>query len=168
VVSGGIPTGVTLGVAYLYSLFIAQLTIRPLFKTGYRQLGGQAETSQSRWQPAAVGYLERALYTSAWVVGRPELAAVWLALKVAGQWGRWQVDRTLGTVQIQGRSVYNLFLLGSGLSLAFAFAGGLVVEPLAKGAYLDAIAIALGPVALTAFLSLLAAGRLEALGTPRG
>lgn len=51
---------------------------------------------------------------------------MWLALKVASQWKRWEGKE---------RGTYNVFLIGSGLSLAMAYLGAWVAArhaPLAK------------------------------------
>ena len=157
---------IPLVIAFGYSLLVGQLLIRPLFAIAYGQLGGATQTPSLRWQPAAVGYVERMLYTASWIAGRPELAAVWLALKVAGQWGRWQADRDLGHTQVTGRSVYNQFLLGSGLSLAYGVAGGMVFVYLANGDNADAVIAALAPVLLTILVTIGAVGRAQVLFPP--
>jgi len=73
-----------------------------------------------------VGIVERLLYTTAFLVNQPGFFAVWLALKVASQWKRWGGDE---------RATYNVFLIGSGLSLIMAFLGAWVAAghiPLTK------------------------------------
>ncbi|MBI2862113.1 MAG: hypothetical protein HYX89_04765, partial [Chloroflexi bacterium] len=69
------------------------------------------------WHAGLIGLLERFMYTSAVLVGRPEFIAVWLALKVAGQWAAWR-DPWLG------RPIYNLVLIGNALSIIFGAGGG--------------------------------------------
>jgi len=155
-------------IGFGYSLFGAQLALRPLFAVAYQQLGGLSARFAGPWHPAAIGYIERSLFTSAWLAGRPEFAAVWLALKVAGQWGRWQGDIDRGRIYVPGRAVYNLLLIGSGLSLMFAFAGGILIDRIANRAWIDAVAVATGPVLLTLFLWAMATGRFTALSTPKG
>ena len=71
-----------------------------------------------------VGVVERVLYTTSWLLGHPEFIAVWLALKVAGQWNRWSEDRD----GIPGRAFYNVFLIGSGLSILYGVTGALIVR----------------------------------------
>ena len=61
-----------------------------------------------------MGIVERSLYTTAILLNQPGFIAIWLALKVASQWTRWQ-DKERGT--------YNVFLIGNGLSLMIAFTG---------------------------------------------
>ena len=73
-----------------------------------------------------VGIVERLLYTTAFLLNQPGFVAVWLALKVASQWKRWQGEE---------RATYNVFLIGSGLSLIMAYLGAWVATghiPLTK------------------------------------
>ena len=53
-----------------------------------------------------------------------ELIGVWLAIKVASQWKGWsQGFKVSGATKITGREFANVFMTGTGLSRAFAFAG---------------------------------------------
>ena len=61
-----------------------------------------------------LGIVERGLYTTALLIGAPSWIAVWLALKVAAQWKRWQSDE---------RASYNVFLIGNAISVAFGILG---------------------------------------------
>ncbi len=61
-----------------------------------------------------MGILERFMYTTVLVIDQPAFIAVWLGLKVASQWKRWE-DTERGT--------YNVFLMGTALSLIIAFFG---------------------------------------------
>lgn len=62
-----------------------------------------------------LGIIERFLYTAAIIMGLPEWIPIWLGLKVAVSWKRWQDEKQRGT--------YNIFLIGSALSLIFGFLG---------------------------------------------
>ncbi len=72
-----------------------------------------------------VGHIERVLYFFAIYSGFTEFIAVWLALKVAGKWARWETGTTDNDEEKRdiGRVFYNTFLIGSGLSLGYAFVG---------------------------------------------
>ena len=85
------------------------------------------EPSLAARLPQLVGLVERSLYVASFQVGKPEFIAVWLALKVAGQWKRWEDGGTADGVEISGRLVYNLFLIGSGLSVAFGAVGAQLI-----------------------------------------
>lgn len=89
-----------------------------------------------RWHGTMVGVLEALLYTSAILLHKEGFIAVWLALKVAGQWGRWskdiecEVKTPEGTVRriVPGRTIYNIFIIGTGLMIAYGVAGGKIIE----------------------------------------
>jgi len=79
------------------------------------------------YTPIIVGLIERTLFFFSILFSYEEFIAVWLALKVAGQWKRWEDGFTLDTDDLEmknsGRVLYNIFLIGSGLSLGFAVMG---------------------------------------------
>jgi len=60
------------------------------------------------------------------MVGVPEWIAVWLAMKVAVSWTRWDAGE---------RATYNLFLIGNALSVIFGFIGAWIA--LGKLPFLD-------------------------------
>ncbi len=64
-----------------------------------------------------MGLVERLLYTTAFLLNQPGFVAVWLALKVASQWELWKGKE---------RGTYNVFLIGSGLSLIISFVGAAI------------------------------------------
>jgi len=64
-----------------------------------------------------MGIVERFLYTTVFIVNQPAFVAVWLALKVAAQWKRWEGEE---------RGTYSVFLIGSALSLIIAYLGAWV------------------------------------------
>lgn len=68
------------------------------------------------WTSKILGYIERSLYVASFQIGKPEFIGIWLALKVAGQWNRWSDKNT-------GRHIYNIFLIGNGLSIAYSITG---------------------------------------------
>jgi len=111
---------------YIFSVGGSRFFIKPVVKTMVEKLGQRNPFS---WTSEAVGYIEGVLYTSSWLLGKSEFIAVWLALKVAGQWGRWTDGSTNSEkVIIPGRAYYNIFLTGSGLSISYAVVGALIVE----------------------------------------
>ena len=65
------------------------------------------------------GILERSIYTTIFIINQPAFVAVWLGLKVASQWKRWE-DKE--------RATYDIFLIGSALSLIIAFIGAWVAQ----------------------------------------
>jgi len=103
-----------------------------------------------------VGSVERTLYFFAILLGFGEFVAVWLALKVAGKWARWEKDEKKDGKY--GRVFYNIFLVGSGISLGFAFSGVNLVYLLDEESsiwWLAPIAIIVGLVILYGLICLL-------------
>ena len=83
-----------------------------------------------------VGLVERTLYTASWLVARPEFIAVWLAIKTVSDWTAWREDQE----GIPGRAIFNVVLIGSGLSILWASVGAFVVTCLQNGDLADALA----------------------------
>jgi hypothetical protein len=77
-------------------------------------------------------------------VGSPEFIGVWLALKVAGQWKNWTESWSIEvdgrTIQVVGREVFNIFLLGNALSVGFAAIGAKLIDWLSACAWPEAFA----------------------------
>lgn len=97
--------------------------------------------------PKLVGFVERTLYVAALKMGKPEFVGVWLALKVAGQWKRWSEEVKGESGSIAGRIIYNIFLIGSGLSIAYAVVGAELISALLSQQWAMAMIL---PVALVA------------------
>ena len=111
--------------------------------------------------PAQVGVLERSLYTASILVGKEQFIAVWLALKMIPKWSWYRPSRGNGrngtsdtTKEPSDRSVFNIYLIGNGLSIAYGVAGGLIAKclfdqpqhPIRAGAF------ALMPLMLSVFI----------------
>ena len=64
-----------------------------------------------------LGIVERIAYTGAIMLGAWAWIGVWLAVKVAAQWKRWEGD---------DRALYNVFLIGNLLSIFFGVLGAWV------------------------------------------
>lgn len=131
---------------FAYSVAVGQVLVSLVIEAGHRVAYTRTRrrrTSPQQQSAAAVGYFERALYTALWLTPHPELILGWLALKAAGVLRQSRDDQL----------VYNTFLLGTGLSLAFGVAGGMIVELLEDGDWERAIAVAVGPVALSLWLA---------------
>lgn len=77
--------------------------------------------------PSFVGVIERLLYVGALQYDAHTLIGAWLVLKVAAKWGKW------GQPTLLGRDLYNIFLLGTGLSLGYSAVGFWIGELLASG-----------------------------------
>ena len=121
----------------------------------------EADKAHRRDLPALVGGIERLLYVVAILAGAPELVAVWLALKVAGGWKAWSDGRDISwttedgsskSVTVMGRHEFNIFLIGSGLSLLSAGAASYAARWYLAGdtvnAWLAVVAAVVVPLAI--------------------
>ena len=99
------------------------------------------------YTPIIVGLIERTLFFFSILLGYEEFVAIWLALKVAGQWKRWEDGFNIDTDDLEmknsGRVLYNIFLIGSGLSLGFAVMWAKLKVYMEKGLIWQAIAFPL-------------------------
>ena len=101
---------------------------------------------------ALVGFVERALFVATLQMGRGELIGIWLVLKVAGQWHRWANGEKAGDKTIDGRSAFNIFLIGSGLSIAYAFVGAQLIRLIVGKDWWYAIGLPVGLLLATLLL----------------
>lgn len=105
------------------------------------------ESNQFGYHPKIIGIIERIFYMFSWLAIKPEFIGFWLALKVAGQWKRWEKDSETGLSEtglkkkIPGRAVFNVFLIGNGLSILFGIMGALIVQWLSEGQIWVAIVV---------------------------
>ncbi len=74
-----------------------------------------SEFFDEEWQVGILGAIERFLYLTSILVGKPEFIAVWLTLKtVYTSWARKKTEY---------RGYYNNFIIGNGLSIIFSVSG---------------------------------------------
>lgn len=142
--------------AFSVSILIGDLGIRPIRNEMYR---GLEDTATQAWRPRAIGWLERFLYTATILAGFPEFIAIWLALKVAGQWERWKIDVGASTGQDphRARATYAVYLLGNGLSVLYGGLGSMVFKWISDREFL----ISLCAVLSLAFLNFLLYGYVK-------
>ena len=86
-----------------------------------------------RYRAAAIGCIERALYVAALQIGTPQFIGLWLILKTAAQWHRWK----------ERRWVFNIFVIGNGLSIGYTGAGYGLLRILGQGGQLWRLAVLL-------------------------
>lgn len=111
-------------VGYFVSVVVGGAVIFPLWRWMWR-VASPKEPNTALRTPSVLailqGSIERALYTSTIILGRPEGIAVWLAFKAIM---RVQVNPT-DTRHVPGTSIY---LVGTALAVAFGVAGGLIAR----------------------------------------
>ena len=123
-----IALGYLLG--YAFSLEVGNFFVKGVLDAAHPLLGVPDESHRrSRWFAQAAGLMERCLYTTSWLAGKPEFVGVWLVLKVAGEWKGWtEENRKEG----HPRSLFNTFMIGTGLSLLYGVTGAKLIEWLGR------------------------------------
>jgi|CXWL01.1.fsa_nt_gi hypothetical protein len=107
-------------VGYIISLLGGYLIINPIVIKLWKQY------IPSRLQhgnlSAVVGVLDRFLFTTAFLMGRAEFIAIWLAFKLAGEWnpGKTELDRAL----------HFIYLIGNGISVIISVGVALLIQTL--------------------------------------
>jgi len=105
------------------------------------------------WQPETVGILERLLYVAALQFAHAEFVGLWLAIKTAGQWKRWNEETQIpGRHSISGRSVYQNFLIGNAVSILYSFVGFKLIDWISKQQWLLSYLVAASVLLLTGIL----------------
>ena len=158
-------------IGYLCSISCGDLWIGKLMEDGYKLKQEQKEFSDKemviyRRSPRLVGYIERILYTSAFLYKQFAFIGIWFAFKVAGRWESAKLERDLENKfheigklsnqnqenlkknEIKGKiminhSDYNSFTIGNGLSVIFAVIGWKLIEWFKIGFQIKPILLAL-------------------------
>jgi hypothetical protein len=114
-------------IGYGFSVFAEAILVKSLVETLWDCIAPQSSKSpQIRphlWQGDALARIEGVLYVALLQLNLGNLIGVWLVLKVAGQWKRWMDDGDEQTHRPDGRSVFNIFLIGNALSVLYSFVG---------------------------------------------
>jgi hypothetical protein len=113
---------VSYGIGYVFAVVVGHFLIKMNVDALWRGFGVLRE-QRKPWHPAFLGLLERAMYTASISLGQASFIPLWLGLKVLPQWKRWGDDVEVGTEKIEGRAVFNVFLIGNALSVIFAGVG---------------------------------------------
>src|SRR3972149_8298714 len=100
--------------------FTGSYAVRYVLREGLRRKAADGEVDRSSrpgLEVISLGIIERVLYTSAVWGDELLFIGIWLALKgLVTRWERWDEDRRL----------FNIFLVGTGVSLAFGVLGGVI------------------------------------------
>jgi hypothetical protein len=75
------------------------------------------------WQPLVLALLETVLYIAFLQMGQAWFIGAWMAFKIAGQWKRWGESADEKTFKPAGHVVFNVFLIGNGFLILYAFVG---------------------------------------------
>ena len=80
---------------------------------------------------ARIGIIERTLYVGSILYGKPEFIGIWLVLKVAGRFWKDENERKANDADQQ--AIFQVFLIGSGLSIAYAVIGARSIQYFLSG-----------------------------------
>lgn len=148
-------------VGFGYSIIVGHLVIKSVLDTYYT--GHEEGRQKQKWRAAVVGFVERTLYLGSILANKPEFIAIWLAFKIAGQWDRWKTDyyadpkkRPLleDSPGDTARAVWGGYAIGNGLSIAFAFTGGVIIQLLVDSNLMQALFLGISLLILCLFLHL--------------
>ena len=137
---------------YGFAVIVGHLCILVVVDGLWRGESGHLSYKRASYLSRLVGFVERALFVATLQMGRGEFIGVWLLLKVAGQWKRWTEGETVGDKTIDGRSAFNIFLIGSGLSIAYAFVGAHLIRFIVGKDWWYAIGLPVGLLLATLLL----------------
>jgi hypothetical protein len=143
---------------YFYAVTIGSLLIKLVVDRLWISIGrieySHDDIRPNAWTAVMVGVVERVLFVTSIRMGYPEFIGVWIILKATGQWKRWQDDQEADGIRVTGRSIYNIFLIGNGLSIAFSVVAVQSIDWLVRGRWIYATATSLSLVLMCVFLYL--------------
>ncbi len=135
---------VAISLGLVYSILIGGQVIEIIMKKLWKPL--RKETPLIRpfgYMAVLMGIVERCIYFFSFNLGYEEFIAIWLALKAAPQLRNWEKGfEVAGYKEISGRVIYNIFLIGNGLSIGFAVMGANLVPLIESGHYLQSVILA--------------------------
>ena len=153
---------INLVLGYVFSIGVGALFIKPFHTRVWKFLvlydRGKDKTENNElqvWTSQLVGVIERFIYTSAILFVRSELIAVWMGIKAISQWKRWE-DRSH-----VARATFALFLVGTGLSLAYGILGAQITLWLNDGICSLPIISAVGLILLNSVFTAITANEIK-------
>jgi hypothetical protein len=73
-------------------------------------------------------------------MGASQFLGVWLAMKVAGQWIAWKQGINEPGRVLTGHSIFSIFLVGNGMSVAYAIVGTFLIGNAQKDPFVSTAA----------------------------
>ena len=117
-------------VGFAFTLFAGHYYVRAVVVEMYRlKENHDGPINASGYTSMLIGHSERIIFVVALLISQPLLIGVWLAIKAAGEWRK--ADHEL----------YQIFLVGTALSLMYGVAGFLVIEHVFKNPQLILIGL---------------------------
>lgn len=143
-------------IGYGFSVIVGAILVKSLVETLWDCIApGSSENPRVRqppWQGDALARIEGVLYIAFLQLGLGQLIGVWLILKVVGQWKRWMDDGDEKTERPDGRSVFNIFLIGNALTVLYSFVGFKLIDWVIAGRVAQVCWVCLSVIAATLVL----------------
>jgi formate-dependent nitrite reductase membrane component NrfD len=137
-------TSIAISIGIAYSTVLGGQVIEKIMKTLWKPLKKEAPLIRPfGYMAVLMGIVERVIYFTSFMLGYEEFIPIWLALKAAPQLSNWEKGfEVAGYKEISGRVIYNIFLIGNGLSIGFAVMGASLVPLIESGQYLRSVYLA--------------------------
>ncbi len=129
-------------IGYLGAVVIAHFPIKFIVDELWKSVGTTSDDRPHPWHPHLVGILERILYVTFFLLGKPEFIGFWLALKGVGKWRRWS----------NNRYIFNIFLIGNALSVGYSIVGAKLIDWYSSGEWSFVIVVPISLLLATLFL----------------
>jgi len=143
-------------IGYGFSVFAEAILVKSLVETLWDCIAPKSSDNpqirQPPWQGDALARIEGVLYIAFLQLGLGELIGLWLLLKVAGHWKRWMDVGDETTQKPDGRSVFNIFLIGNALTVLYSFVGFKIIGWIIAGRVLQVCWVSLSVIASTLVL----------------
>jgi hypothetical protein len=137
-------------IGYGFSVFAEAILVKSLVETLWDCIASSNSKSRPAfWQGDALARIEGVLYVALLQLGLGNLIGVWLVLKVAGHWKRWMDDGDEQTQRPDGRTVFNIFLIGNALTVLYSFVGFKLIGWIEAERVLQVCWVSLTVIALT-------------------
>ncbi len=122
-------------IAYGISIYIGHLIVFPISDDAYfitlKEKYEQWEIGPHRWTSICVGILERIIITTSLIFGVTGVLAIWYGIKIISKVNVWNEEkkddaRNETVKHGRGRALFNIYLIGTALSLIYGAFGAQV------------------------------------------
>jgi hypothetical protein len=147
-----------LAIGYFVSLFFGHIATSKIVNLGWSIVENNKNLqirSKYQWATVVIGHIDRILFTTSIVFGVKEFIAAWLAVRIVSQWSKWgsvkesPQSRSKLEKVYQSRALFQIFLIGTAVSLVYGVLGGQMVIWMVEGDFIYAIIALITALALS-------------------
>lgn len=144
---------------YFYSVILGGILVWRILEKQYEHIKKEKKLNDEediayKTYPRVVGFIERLMYTTSFLLGRFEFVAVWLGFKVASRWEAAKLEKG-DKKEINKYADYQTFLIGNALSLIYATTGwGIICFCEKRNDYITAAILGVGIILGTVILKI--------------